>query len=546
MNINTNFETEEISLKINSIVAELSKLLLEVDIEEFDRVQKGLVEDIKEHQERAALTVAFVGQYNAGKSTTISALTGRRDIRIDSDVATNETSIYKWNGIEVIDTPGLFADRADHDEITYKAIERADLLVFCLTYMLFDSITANNFKKLAYERGYRWKMMLLVNKMSDEAGDELQKIASYKESLALALQPNSLDEIPLSFIDAKDYCEGCDSDDELLQEISYFPDFIATLNGLIRDKGILAKLDTPIRICLGYVDEAKSITRRDKIKDDTFFELLNRLKRRADKSKSHLSNLVGEVSIDTYRKVIAEGDYLADYIGKEKNLESKIEIHIHNTRQVIRSAERLIQDKIEGERRLMQDELDKLSNSDLFLAFQSRLEAAENGKVPLPDFERERLREQVESFRDLSAVAQGLTAVGVGIGAMDLLGLEGLLGFGAAEVFFNFLGPVVAIAGVCMNIYQKSQQKDNDDKIIAARSNIQSKFTDVAREIESKLKQNLNKVEHNFYDKIYVLVAGARQKEEEIIATSSETMKKLLAIEKKLEVIRRELTRKIG
>jgi GTP-binding protein EngB required for normal cell division len=360
MNISASLEAEEINLKITLLVAELSKLLLEVDIEEFDRVQQCLIEDIKEHQERAALTIAFVGQYNAGKSTTISALTGRRDIRIDSDVATNETSVYQWNGIKVIDTPGLFADRSDHDEITYKAIERADLLVFCLTYMLFDSITANNFKKLAYERGYRWKMMLLVNKMSDEAGDELQKIASYKESLALALKPNKLDEIPLSFIDARDYCEGCDSDDELLQEISYFPDFIATLNGLIRDKGILAKLDTPIRISLGHIDEAKSITRRDTIKDDTFFELLDRLKRRADKSRSHLATIFDEVSIDTYRKIITEGDCLADCIGRDKNLESKIEIHTHKTRQIITSADRLIQDKIEDEIRLMQDELDKL------------------------------------------------------------------------------------------------------------------------------------------------------------------------------------------
>ena len=541
MNINVNLEAEEINLKINPLIAELSKLLLEVDIEEFDRVQKCLIEDIKEHQERAALTVAFVGQYNAGKSTTISALTGRRDIRIDSDVATSETSIYQWNGLKLIDTPGLFADRSDHDEITYKAIERADLLVFCLTYMLFDSITADNFKKLAYERGYRWKMMLLVNKMSDEAGDELQKIASYKESLALALKPNNLDEIPLSFIDAKDYCEGYDSNDKLLQEISYFPDFISTLNGLIRDKSILAKLDTPIRICLGYIDEAKSITRRDTIKDDTFFELLNRLKRRADKSRLHLATIISEVSVDTNRKIITEGDYLADCIGREKNIENRVEIHIHNTRQIIQAADQLIQDKIEEELRLMQNELDKLSNSDLFLAFQSRLESAENGKIPLPDLDRERLREQIENFRDLSTTAQGLAAAGVGIEVIDLLGLESILGFGGIGAFFDFLGPLVGIAGIGMAIYNNSKRQENDDKIIAVRSKIQSKFAEIVKETESNLTRNLNKFECNFYDRIYALVSSARQKEEEIIAMSSETMGKLLSIEKKLEIVRREL-----
>ena len=45
---------------------------------------------------------------------------------------------------------------------------------------------------------------------------------------------------------------------------------------------------------------------------------------------------------------------------------------------------------------------------------------------------------------------------------------------------------------------------------------------------------------------IYVLVSSARQKEEEIIAVSSKTMNELLAIEKKLEIVRRELTFVVG
>jgi hypothetical protein len=72
--------------------------------------------------------------------------------------------------------------------------------------MLFDSTTVENFKKLAYDKGYRWKMMLVVNKMSDEAGEESEKIANYRHSLAEALKPYSLDEFPVCFIDAKDYC----------------------------------------------------------------------------------------------------------------------------------------------------------------------------------------------------------------------------------------------------------------------------------------------------------------------------------------------------
>jgi predicted choloylglycine hydrolase len=92
-----------------------------------------------------------------------------------------------------------------------------------------------------------------------------------------------------------------------------------------------------------------------------------------------------------------------------------------------------------------------------------------------------------------------------------------------------------------LTIYNNSKRQENNDKIIAVRSKIQSKFAETAKETESKLTRNLNKFECDFYDKIYVLVNSAKHKEEEIIATSSKTMKKLLSIEKKLEIVRREL-----
>ena len=546
MDINVKFEAKEISLRVAPIVQELSELLLKSDTPDLDKLQENLLQDIKAHQDSDALTVAFVGQYNAGKSTTISALTGRRDIRIDSDVATDKTTSYDWNGIKIIDTPGLFADREDHDDITYNAIAKADLLVFCLTYMLFDSITAANFKKLAYEDKYRWKMMLLVNKMSDEAGESDQKIANYTESLTTALNPYSLNEFPLSFIDARDYCEGCDTDDELLQEISFFPEFINTLNKFLRDKGTLAKLDTPIRIALGCLDEAKSIIHRDKVKDDTFFELLNRLKSRADKVRSHLATHVTDISIDMYRNIITEGDHLADCIGKEKNLASKVEFHINNVKQSIQEANISIQHKVEEQILIMKEEIDKLNRSDLFLAFQAKLETAEGNRASMSDFDLAMLREQVEGFRDISNELK-IVAAGFGIEAIDtLFGLEELL-FGGAETFLDmgglldFLGPVVAIAGLGMAAHKSFKKQEIDEKVISARLEVQRKFAEIARESENNFKGNLKNFEYQFYGKIYNLISEAKRKEEEEIAASSEIMKNLLAVEKKLEIVRRDL-----
>jgi small GTP-binding protein len=290
--------------------------------------------------------VAFVGQYNAGKSTTISALTGRRDIRIDSDIATDKTANYDWNGIKLIDTPGLFTDRKDHDETTYEAINKADLLIFCLTYMLFDSVTAENFKKLAYEKGYRWKMMLVINKMSDEAGEEAQKIANYRQSLAEALKPYTIDEFPICFIDAKDYCEGVDEEEDFLVEVSRFQTFIDALNNFVARRATLARYDTPVRIALACVDEAQSSFTRNNSQDSTFLEVLTRLSRTVRKERDRLRTKVQNIALEMSSAVAKEGTSLAAAVGSEQDFEMLNKQAELNVQKHYEKAESKLQDTV--------------------------------------------------------------------------------------------------------------------------------------------------------------------------------------------------------
>ena len=293
------FNGAAIGEKFQSTCEKFNGLLTQGNTEELTSINQKLQEELKVYREDGVIKVALVGQYSAGKSTIISALTGRRDIKIDSDIATDKTNSYIWNGINVIDTPGLFTDREDHDEITYEAIAKADLLVFCLTYMLFDTVTVENFKKLAYDKGYRWKIMLVINKMSDEAGEETEKIANYRQSLAEALKPFALDEFPLCFIDAKDHCEGIDSTDDFLLDISRFSTFVNNLNEFVDSRAALTQFDTPVRIALSYVDQAQEIFSRNSDNGDSaFLAILNQLSRRVRKERDRLRTKIQSIALE--------------------------------------------------------------------------------------------------------------------------------------------------------------------------------------------------------------------------------------------------------
>ena len=122
---NQTFKAADIGKRFKAACIEFDNLLASANSQELNKIRHKLRDGMKEYKQQGPLTVAFIGQYSAGKSTIISALTGRRDIHIDADIATDKTASYDWNGIRVIDTPGLFTDRHDHDEITYEALAKA-------------------------------------------------------------------------------------------------------------------------------------------------------------------------------------------------------------------------------------------------------------------------------------------------------------------------------------------------------------------------------------------------------------------------------------
>ncbi|HEY9297865.1 MAG TPA: GTPase [Phormidium sp.] len=574
---NSNFQAADVGAFFNKTRVKFDSLLAQGNTSELTAIRKKVDDELKEYQEQGILGVAFVGQYSAGKSTIISAMTGRRDIRIDADIATDKTTNYDWNGIKLIDTPGLFTDRQDHDEITYDAINKSDLLVFCLTYMLFDSLTAENFKKLAYEKGYRWKMMLVINKMSDEAGEEEQKISNYRQSLADALKPYSLDEFPICFIDAKDYCEGIDNQDDFLTEISRFPTFIEALNQFVERRGSLARFDTPVRIALSCVDEAQLSFTRNSSEDSAFFEVLNRLSRTVRKERDRLRTKVKNIALEMASGVASEGNTLAAAVGSDRNFEILNKQAELNVQTHYEKAETKLQEVVNLAVEDIRQEVEEVLKGNLVKSFVACLDKNQNVSAQNPGsgMDVERIKGQVNWLKKIGETAgveltnlatRGFAKTAAEQGFLRSIDVAGsglhqsvvavgkFVGFkfkpwqavGMAKNIGNaakFLGPALALVSVGLDILQMQQEHERERQMADVRRDITSQFQSIAKDLENQIEIQLFEFEQQVYGEIEKQIAAARQKEEEATASSNSWVKQLADIRKDFNAIIQYITK---
>ena len=565
---NTSFKAAEVGAKIERGRNKLDKLLTESKNDELSAIRTKLNNQLKEYQAQGAIRVAFVGQYNAGKSTMISALTGRRDIRIDSDIATDTTSVYDWNSIQIIDTPGLFTDRKDHDDITYEAIDKADLLVFSLTYMLFDTVTAKNFKYLAYEKGYRWKMMLVVNKMSDEAGEEEQKIANYRQSLATAIAPYSLDEFPLCFVDAKDYCEGVDEEDSFLTEISRFTTFTDALNNFVERRASLTKFDTPIRIVLKQLEVSQKIVMRDSVKDTAFFELLSRLNRLIQQERERLRTKVKSITLRLSATVVNEGADLAGLLGEKdfesesKQVETRVQDHCEKASEEIQKE---VQTTLDSTRTAVTE----LYQGDLFNAFEARLSANQNisAKSVTASSDTAKLQRQVEVLKKIStnigAEIRKLSVNSGAVGSSGLLASSQVAGSSAHQIVYSvgkfigfkfapwgavniaknvanvipFIGVAVSIASVFIELKGVDEEQKQQQNLLNARLDVTSQFVSISKQLEEQANEQLRAFESNFFGTIEQQILEDRQREEVEIKNSNHYFSELVDLRDEFQTI---------
>lgn len=296
--------------------------------------------------DRKKLRLAFVGQYSSGKSTIISALTGRADIKIDANVATDKVSEYEWNNIILMDTPGILAGKVEsHDESTKNALKECDLIFYVLTSQLFDDIVFNNFIDLAYNQHFADKMFIVINKMNMESGEFDQLSNTYTQSLEKIFSERgyNVHDFPIAFIDAADYLEGKKDNDEEFIQLSNFEHFIDMLNTFVAQKGVIKKqFDTPIRILQSYLKNI-IVSSIDKTLSDFYSQFEMKLSHSMSEVKRDVNNLLSSFDSSAISEVISLSNDIGyldepEWKNKQEKLDKDLVSIINDTSSNIESS----------------------------------------------------------------------------------------------------------------------------------------------------------------------------------------------------------------
>lgn len=494
-----------------------------------------------------AIKLVFVGQYSAGKSSIIKMISGI-ETEIGAGITTQESHVYKWNDLEIIDTPGIQTGlRADHDEITYDQISKVALLVFVVTNEGFDSHMGAHFRKLAIDQKRGSNMVLIINKM-DRApeGNSANQQQIIRDDICKVLTPLTPEQVYTSFISTQSYEEYLTEEDaeikaELLAE-SGREQLIANLNAFVQSRQVTAKIERPLYTLQEAVRNVSVVEEINMLNDAE--NLLLRKQRILQNGQADAEEEVNSLTMECQQDIIELGREAAGYLEpgvSEEELKAKLN-------EVGQKAEQATQDCIQSIERAF----GRLANTiqtemDTEMASTSVQKILGRNNMPVP----------AEGATDLPRESAGFDGVATGtqlgsqlssawnIANMGLKSFSGTAmheGILTAGKFFGIkfrpweavglaknaavFGAALSVAGVLLAIWGKfksdAERRQNEQELQEAKEKIKAQYKenanniygDIMRNVREKLAETVGKELDSVEDSLRQ-IAEERQKKEE-------------------------------
>lgn len=492
-----------------------------------------------------AIRLVFAGQYSAGKSSILKMLTGRADIAVGADITTQQAHTYDWNGIEVVDTPGIHTQlRPDHDEISYKAIASADMLVFVVTNELFDSYMANHFRKLAIDKDKASEMILVVNKMDRTAeGNTGEQQNIIREDLKKVLEPYTPEQLNLSFLDAESYLESIDErneDPELADELvarSGYAQFIDMLNRFVEEKSIPSKLTTELYVIDDQLEKAikelqpKSSDADIDALEENFMqqrhlliEARGRLQQEVKDIYSTAASQIRDIGLDA-ANLLVEGC-------KREEVENGLQRSVRKAEDIIEKCQSDAIEVIDARLNEMGQQLEVIENSEFSKKLKLRLYGKFEG---LPEGIKEIITNAGQGFQKAGQTVLNNAYKAGAQGGLKLTNFAGstihqmVLKIGH-HIGFKFKpwqalkitkgiaigGQVLSVLGIGLSVFMQIKADQDEERAREGlknnRQNTRSQFNVAANELEDYARQYIKDNVNRPLEKTIAMIDGNIQK----------------------------------
>ena len=510
-----------------------------IDISEYSKKSNRLIEDAHELFDRIGcddstlpvrsfgddkpVSIVFAGQYSAGKSTILKALTGF-DIETGHEITTEEAREYDWHGLRVVDTPGIGTGRRpDHDEISFKAIADADLLVYVVTYAGFDDLIAMDFRRLLIEQDKASEMVLVVNKMKDaDSGNSPKQREIIARDIAKVTEPYTPDQLRIVFIDALAYLKSNEiagekpSRAERLLSQSNFGSLVDTLNAFVGQRGMPAKLTTPLyqlREALDSALEEQKVSCGDE-DVDAYEEQLRRERSIIANAMHDIEASVRQIYTSTAMEIREEGRKLADAIvecSSDDDAEDLAKKAYNRVNSMSEECGSRITKVIQSRYDKCQDSLEEFYASDFSQDLRIRLEAKQEAGNPIvsrvlqPELIAQGSGKVVSSTIGTDAAAVGLRAFSGSKAHQLVLDVGHFFGhsFKPWEAVkwvkgINVAGKALGIFGVALSIGLQAKDDYESDKrqreMRSNRESVRASFNRAADGLEDQCYSSLQKL----------------------------------------------------
>ena len=237
--------------------------------------------------------LVFTGYHSAGKSTLIEALTDRAfNIPIGSGVTTDAVTEYDWDGdVRLVDTPGVRADRPDHDELAERALQAADLVLFAVPVELFDDTLVAHLRDILGRLAKSRQTLIVVTKAGTMEAAPGHREAAIKEALG------SFEQVPWVECDAQYYLDGLDlaevapNDSAIFMEASGLAKVADLINTFAGQQGELGRLSQPLQLVVAISLEASASLTEDP-NEQAALTVLARQRSALSKRRIHLAHLL--------------------------------------------------------------------------------------------------------------------------------------------------------------------------------------------------------------------------------------------------------------